>query len=136
MKLIQLFPVAIATFVFGCQSNPKSSLPTQLDAEVQQGYLSGAWRSDSDPRWNGGLSINIEDTTPGPTFDGTLAFGGSSCPGWKPFTGAVETDGSVTLRSDLGIPCGNVVVSGRYTDGTFAGSYNAEYPDHGTVKLK
>ncbi|MDJ0739033.1 MAG: hypothetical protein QNJ91_04910 [Gammaproteobacteria bacterium] len=132
----KLLIAAFAVSMFGCQSNPQNTLPVQLDTQVQQGYLSGAWRSDSDPRWNGPFAIDIADTQDGANFDGALSFGGSSCPGWKPFRGVVQADGSVVLRSDLGVPCGNVVVSGRYAGGAFDGTYKAEYPDFGTVKLK
>ena len=125
--------------VAGCQTAPTKSAsaePTVLTPSQQQGSLKGRWTSQVSSRWSGTLKISIDANEGSPDFKGQIQFGESSCTQWKSFTGTVSGDNNVTLESDLGFPCGKVVVTGEFQGGKLVGSYRAEYPDNGKIEAR
>lgn len=136
----RLFVLLLAgLFLFGCQTGPTKSThpePIFITQDQQQGFLKGRWVSKVSSRWSGTLKLAINASKGSPEFGGEIHFGESACATWRPFTGTVASDGTITIKSDLGGGCGNAVVQGRLEGGVLVGTYEAEYPDNGTVKLK
>lgn len=136
MRIILLTLVIAAAPLIGCQTAQEktaSSAPTILTADQQQGFLTGRWTSEVSARWSGTLKIAIDANQGSPDFTGQIQFGESSCIQWKPFTGSVSANNTVTIESDLGAPCGKVVVKAKHQGGQLSGSYSAEYPDNGKI---
>ena len=139
MRIRLLAPVIAATLVIGCQTAQEktaSALPTIMTSDQQQGLLKGRWTSEVSSRWSGTLKIAIQANQGSPDFTGQLQFGESSCIQWKPFVGSISADNTVTIESDLGAPCGKVMVTGKYQGAQLDGSYRAEYPDNGKIQVR
>lgn len=138
---------AIFLFLTGCnsgggvktataeKSQPVPSAETVLSHQKQSGTLSGRWVSSDFVGVSGQLKIEM-DQSEGSDFIGKMVFWQSSCPWWKPLTGSVSEAGLVTMTADLGGKCGRLTVQGTYNEGIFIGTYTAEYPDKGEVRLQ
>jgi len=102
----------------------------------QYGDLFGRWKSKVDSRWGGRLNIHIDSNKGASTFKGKLIFSNSGCPWKAPFDGTISDSSEIELKANPGGKCGKVTIKGTFKDGKLMGTYDAEYPDSGTVQLK
>ena len=128
--------------LIGCQttgdvkaSNVGDVQKVSITKMAQNGELSGRWKSKVDNSWGGGLDIYIEPNEGSSAFKGKLMFSQSGCPWKAPFDGTVSESGQIVLKANPGGKCGNVIITGTFKDGLLTGTYEAEYPDNGTISL-
>jgi hypothetical protein len=95
--------------------------------------LKGTWWSSVDSRWGGALKIALAPGHDG-QLSGTVHFYNSGCPRETPFQGLKEGD-KLVLVAQLGTPCGRVRLVLVPDEDGYRGSYEAEFPDRGSVRV-
>ncbi len=141
-KILLLLATLCAVSLIGCKtagdvktSNVGDSPKVIITKTTQYGGLSGRWTSKVNNSWGGGLNIYIEPNDGSSTFKGKLIFSQSGCPWKAPFDGTVSESGEITLKANPGGKCGKIAINGTFKDGILTGTYEAEYPDNGTISL-
>lgn len=139
--ILTLFAILLsATVVLGWDKQVAAAEPASINITIPSGstiilpaHMNGGWDSDVGP-WGGDFSIRNHKSS-GSSFEGEVQFASSDCDGFYYFEGIVNTNGTLTLKTDLGPPCDKVTISLTKTSNGWAGTYTADYPDNGSVSL-
>ena len=141
-NILFLLATLCAVSLIGCQtagdfktSNVGGIQKVSITKTAQYGELSGRWKSNVDNSWGGGLNIYIEPNEGSSAFKGNLMISQSGCPWLAPFDGTVSESGEILLKANPGGKCGKIAINSTFKNGVLTGTYEAEFPDNGTIIL-